>query len=135
MSAGGRPSKFTPEVTEPFLARIRAGHYLNYAAAEAGIGLSTVKAWLKRGTRTGEADKPYREFRAAYQEARVKGLILIEANVLSEAARDPQLGLRVLERLCKERWSTEAAELRQLKKIVERIEAKVDGVNNANGER
>ena len=75
---GGRPTKFEPLLCQRFLALIENGHWFRFACADVGVDKETVRRWLKRGERTGEADKDYREFRARFQEARVKALIKID---------------------------------------------------------
>ena len=67
MPARGRPTKIGPEVTERILMMIRAGNYLETAAAHAGIAKVTLFDWLRRGGR--ESSGVYREFRDAVDKA------------------------------------------------------------------
>lgn len=46
---GGRPSKLTPELTAKVTAAVRAGNWLETAAAYAGVHRATLHEWLKRG--------------------------------------------------------------------------------------
>lgn len=48
---GGRPTKLIPRVHEDIIKTIRAGNYLETAAAFAGINKSTLHDWLRRGER------------------------------------------------------------------------------------
>lgn len=48
-STAGRPTKLTPEVRDKLLTCLRAGTYLETAAAMAGIHRDTLHDWLKRG--------------------------------------------------------------------------------------
>src|SRR5947199_170146 len=78
----GRPSKLTPEVARRVVATIRAGRSKTRAAREAGVALSTLMDWLRRGREYGEpgyaafsnrvkrAEQAAREdYLAAYQAA------------------------------------------------------------------
>jgi uncharacterized protein YhaN len=127
MSAGGRPTKFNPEVVEKFLRLAEGGHYFNFACAACGLGKSTVKRWLARGKRTGKADEPFREFRAAYYEKRSAALLDIERNVISEAKANAEIGLKVLAVLARQRWSAQSNRLQQLEKKVKELEARQIG--------
>jgi hypothetical protein len=75
----GRPSILTAELAERFSLWLRAGNYIETAAALAGIARSSVYLWLRRGAR--EAEGPYREFsdmvRRAMAEAESADLAVI----------------------------------------------------------
>ena len=45
----GRPSKLTPERAQAIALAVSEGHYLQHAAAAAGVARSTVHNWLARG--------------------------------------------------------------------------------------
>ena len=45
----GRPSKLTPERAQAIALAVSEGHYLQHAAAAAGVARSTVHSWLARG--------------------------------------------------------------------------------------
>lgn len=74
---GGRPTKLTPELTEKICESIRAGVYMETAAAIAGIVKSTLYGWLRRAERARikkdgtpyAKDLPYVEFSNALQKA------------------------------------------------------------------
>lgn len=51
MSASGRPSKINPKIQAKICDAIRAGNYIETAAAHAGIHKSTLYDWMKRGAR------------------------------------------------------------------------------------
>lgn len=65
--AGGRPTKFTHEVTSKILMAIRAGNYVETAAAWAGVSKQTIYEWLRTGAT--QAIGKYREFSDAVAEA------------------------------------------------------------------
>jgi hypothetical protein len=47
----GRPTSLTPEVAEIIVEAMRAGNYLETAAALAGISVATLRNWLRDGRR------------------------------------------------------------------------------------
>lgn len=62
----GRPSKFNPEVANTIVLAIRAGNYMETAAAHAGVNKDTLHDWLRRGAR---GEKPYIEFSDSVKKA------------------------------------------------------------------
>ena len=50
----GRPSKLTPERAQAIALAVSEGHYLQHAAAAAGVARSTVHSWLARGQKARE---------------------------------------------------------------------------------
>jgi hypothetical protein len=85
----GRPSKFTAEVTETILAYLRAGTFPHIAAEAAGVGYSTMRAWLTSG------DPAFREFQEAY--TRVAALTRADAEQRLYR-RNPLTWLKVMAR-------------------------------------
>lgn len=55
----GRPTKLTPELHTKFIECLRAGNYLETAAAVIGVESRNVRHWIAKGTRGLE---PYRQF-------------------------------------------------------------------------
>ncbi len=51
MAKPGRPTNLTPEVQEEVCNAIRAGNYMETAAAFAGIDKTTLHDWMRRGAR------------------------------------------------------------------------------------
>lgn len=52
----GRPTKFSQDVAAEILAALRRGHYMETAAALAGISKDTLYRWLKAGARFESAE-------------------------------------------------------------------------------
>jgi hypothetical protein len=100
--SAGRPTKFTDEVTSKILMAIRAGNYVETAAAWAGINKDTFYEWLKLGAK--ETKGKYRTFSDAVGEA----LAYAEVNDLmhiGNAAKDNwQAAAWRLERRNPTRW-------------------------------
>lgn len=67
MGKVGRPTKFSPEVTERILTAIRAGNSLRASAESANIGYTCFKEWVVRGN---EGEEPFATFAAEVQRAR-----------------------------------------------------------------
>ena len=65
--AGGRPSKLTPELARRICDLVRAGNYLETAAAAAGIGHDTIRDWLRKGARARSG--PHHDFAEAFARA------------------------------------------------------------------
>jgi hypothetical protein len=63
----GRPSKLTPEIQEQIVKAIKAGNYIETAAAYAGIAKDTLYNWLKEGARSESG--ALREFSDAVENA------------------------------------------------------------------
>lgn len=54
MTERGRPTKLTYEIIKRITDIVRAGNYLETAAAHAGIDKTTLHRWMKRGAREEE---------------------------------------------------------------------------------
>lgn len=63
----GRPPKLTPELTQKIIEAMRAGCYLETAAAYAGVHVDTLRDWLRKGA-AGKS-KAHKEFSLALEKA------------------------------------------------------------------
>ena len=81
----GRPTKFTPEVTSKILAAIRAGNYIETAAAWAGVNKDTLYDWLKQGS--AQDTGKFKEFSDAVGEALAHAEIT-DVNHVGKAAQN-----------------------------------------------
>ena len=110
------PTKLNYKVQEKIVQAIKAGNYIETAAAYAGINKSTLYDWLKRGEREKQrveknpryrirkSEKPYVEFSDAVEkalaEAEVRDVLLI-----GKAAEEQwQAAAWRLERKFPDRW-------------------------------
>lgn len=78
---GGRPvgtTKLTPELQDKIIAAIRAGNYLETAAASAGIQKETFYDWLRKGARHKKGDKSTEAFKS-FSDAVMKAMAESEA--------------------------------------------------------
>lgn len=132
MSRGGRPSLFAPETIDKIIALITEGHYLSEVAPAVGLSRSTVRSWLTRGKRTGEADKPYRQFLARYHAACGERILSLERTVRAAAREDGELALKMLAVLKRSRYGRDANEIKRLHKRLDEITAMIAGKGTAN---
>lgn len=74
----GRPSKFSPEVQDKIVGLIRAGNYIETAAAIAGISKETFYDWMKQGADPKSRFAPFSDAVVkASAEAEAMDLLLI----------------------------------------------------------
>ena len=67
MAGKGRPTKLTKEIQNTIIRHVRAGNYIETAAAAAGINKTTLYDWLKRGA--NEPDSIFCDFSNAVEQA------------------------------------------------------------------
>lgn len=101
----GRKTRLTPERQQKILNAIRAGAYLETAAAAAGINKVTLHRWLRRGERY--PDTIYSAFSEAVHEALAQAE-LRDVLTISKAAGDGDWRAAAwrLERKYPKRWGT-----------------------------
>ena len=98
----GRPSKLTPDVEAKVCQAIRAGNYIETAAAYAGVSKDTLYAWLKRGASVRSG--PYRHFSDAVSAALATAEVSAVAAVAKGAGKDWRAAAWMLERTRPERF-------------------------------
>lgn len=98
----GRPTKLTPEMQRRVADLVRAGNYVETAAACSGISKDTLYRWLKRGARARSGI--YRDFAEAVEKAQAESEAR-DVTLIATAARDQwQAAAWRLERKFPERW-------------------------------
>lgn len=114
--AGGRPTKLNFDTHNKIITAIRAGNYIETAAAYAGINKSTLYDWLKRGEREKQrvaknprykirkSEKPYVEFSNAVEKALAEAEIRDVAIIAKAAEEQWQAAAWRLERKFPDRW-------------------------------
>jgi hypothetical protein len=97
----------TPDVAETVIGALRAGNYLETAAAFAGISVSTLRNWLRAGRRGSSPELA--DFYRMVQQARAAA----EVEALERIRRDPawQAAAWRLERAYPERWGRRVVEV------------------------
>lgn len=116
MSRKGRPVKLTPELIQEICRVIRAGNYIETAAAYAGISKSTLYDWLRRGKRAKSGI--YRQFSDAVQKALAESEIRDVMIIAKAAEENWQAAAWRLERKFPERWGRK-----------ERVQADINHLN------
>jgi transposase len=127
-----RPSKLSPELQERCAALIRAGNTVEVAAEAAGISEATFYAWMARGEQSRASDRPYREFRAAVEQARAEAEATLVTRIAKAAANGSwPAAAWLLERRYSERWAKVTERNRASR---DEDEAKVDPLDALDGE-
>jgi transposase len=113
----GRPTKLTPELQAKICDAIRAGNYLETAAAFAGINKTTLHRWLRRGANAHQG--AYHAFSRAVDKAFADSEARDVALISKAAAEGSwQAAAWRLERRFPERWG---------RREQHRVEAQVTG--------
>lgn len=147
---GGRPTKLTPELQEEICKAIRAGNYIETAAAFAGISKNTLYEWMKRGAREKErlaknprakvkkSEAPFVEFSDAVEKALAAAEVRDVMLIGKAAETQWQAAAWRLERKFPERWGRKerlevAAEV-DISSYVNALSAAADEVWNDEGD-
>lgn len=111
-----RPTKLNFDTHNKIITAIRAGNYIETAAAYAGVNKSTLYEWLKRGEREKQrvaenpryrirkSEKPYVEFSNAVEKALAEAEIRDVAIIAKAAEEQWQAAAWRLERKFPDRW-------------------------------
>jgi hypothetical protein len=99
----GRPSKFTPDRCERFLAALSTGVFPETAARHAGWSPATLYRILAASSPAHVA------FRDEVRRVETELELRLAGTVTQAAFRDPRLALALLERRFGERWGRRAA--------------------------
>ena len=97
-----RPTKLTPEIQARIVALLRAGNYMETAAAAAGISKQTLYDWLKRGARTKSGQ--FRGFLDAVEKATAEAEARMVAIIAKASEKQWQAAAWHLERTKPERY-------------------------------
>lgn len=97
-----RPTKLSQELHARIVDAVRAGNYIETAAAYAGVNKSTLYAWLKKGARS--ASGPFWEFSNAIEKALASAEVRDVALIGKAADTQWQAAAWRLERKHPQRW-------------------------------
>jgi transposase len=115
----GRPTALTPEVQRRVCEAIAAGNTRHDAAEYAGVGASTVRAWLAKGQRQSRGR--FRAFLAAIKKAEADAVVRNVAIIHKAATKSWQAAAWWLERKRGEDWSQNKDVIHQLVKEVQEL--------------
>ena len=117
MSVMGRPTKLTVELTNKICDMLRAGNYLETAAAYAGIDKATLHRWMKRGARElervqaieggaeiAEEEQMFVDFCNSIKKALAEGEVRDMVIISNAAKQDWKAAAWKLERKFPEKW-------------------------------
>jgi hypothetical protein len=100
------PIKLTDDLTRTFATLVRAGNTVAVACNVVGIDESTYYDWMRRAKRKGDANDPYRAFRAALEQARGEAEAILVGQITTSARNGSwQAAAWLLERRWPERWA------------------------------
>jgi hypothetical protein len=99
---GGRPTKLTRKIIDDFIIALRAGNYLETAAAYVGVSKQTLFNWLRRGARGQE--KICVEFLDSVKKAQAESEIRDIATIVAASKTTWQAAAWRLERKHPGRW-------------------------------
>lgn len=102
----GRPTLLTPETAQRVVDALKAGNFLDTAAAYVGVNRKSLHEWLKKGRAKGARD-PYRGFVVQVDEAMAQAEVMFAARI-ANAAGDPRhwtAAAWMLERRWPDRWA------------------------------
>lgn len=102
-AAPGRPSKLTPDRVTRLAEALRAGHTRATAAALAGIGESTLYAWLQAANQPDAAPE-FVDFLDAVKKAEVEGEDALVGIIRAAADKSWQAAAWILERRRPDSW-------------------------------
>lgn len=126
-SKGGRPFTLSPELTEVVCTSLRAGNYLETAAASAGVTSRSLRLWVQKGhdARKRKVRNRYRRFLDAIEKAQADGEVSHVKAVVDARAEHWQASAWWLERTRPERFG------RRDKVLVENsVREELDGALN-----
>lgn len=137
MALIGRPTKITPKIQETIVENLKAGNYIETAAAHAGIEKKTLYNWMKRAAREQQRvddnprakirkeEAPFVEFLHAVEKAQAFAEVR-DVRLIAKAAEDHwQAAAWRLERKFPDKWGRKdkvSADLQHSGEVVERHE-------------
>lgn len=90
-SRPGRPTVLTPALSAAIVALIRAGNYMETAAAANGVDKSTLYAWLKKGARLSRENREEQEPPGIYSD--IELLLMKFSNASMRARAEAESGI------------------------------------------
>lgn len=126
-----RGAKLTSDVQSRICEAVRAGNYLEIAAAYGGVAEATFHRWMARGAK--ETSGPYRGFRTAIEKASHDAEVGLVASWRKQAKDNWQAAASLLERRFSRRWARrqtiEAVVQEELRVALDRLRGVLDTPN------
>ncbi|MGG3737207.1 hypothetical protein [Aeribacillus pallidus] len=127
----GRPSKLTPEIQKKIIDAVRAGNYMETAAAYAGISKDTLYRWLKQGARAKSGK--YKAFHDAIEKALAEAEVRDVMIIANAATSDWKAAAWRLERKFPDKWGRKeklSADLNHSGQVTKREEYDISITHN-----
>lgn len=134
----GRPTKLNPEIKNKIVTAIRAGNYIETAAAYAGISKNTLYDWLRRGEREKQrveknprykirkSEQPFVDFSDAVEKALAEAEVR-DVAIIAKAAEDQwQAAAWRLERKFPDKWGRKKLDIDMQQDVQGQVEVKND---------
>ena len=125
----GRPSALTPDVQRRVCEAVAAGNTRHDSAEYAGIGESTLRAWLAKGKHQRRGT--YRALLAAVKKAEADAVVRNVAIIQKAAATSWQAAAWWLERKRDADWSQSRGLVRRLAREVQELKQRVSNRRQA----
>ena len=109
MARAGRPTKLTPELHTEIVRTIKAGNYIETAAAMAGINRDTLREWVRQGIRH-PAGK-YGSFARDVEKAMAHSEVMDVLGIRKAGEREWTARAWLLERRFPDKWGKKGADV------------------------
>jgi hypothetical protein len=109
MARAGRPTKLTPELHTEIVRTIKAGNYIETAAAMAGVNRDTLREWVRQGIRRGNGK--YHAFALDVEQAMAHAEVMDVLGIRKAGEREWTARAWLLERRFPDRWGKRGSEV------------------------
>lgn len=109
MAKVGRPTKLTPELHADIVRTIKAGNYLETAAAMAGVERLTLREWIKKGVRAQSG--AYHTFARDIEQAMAHAEVVDVLGIRKAGEKEWTARAWLLERRYPDRWGKRGSEV------------------------
>lgn len=109
MAKTGRPTKLTPELHADIVRTIKAGNYLETAAAMAGVERLTLREWIKKGVRAKSG--AYHAFALDIEQAMAHAEVVDVLGIRKAGEKEWTARAWLLERRFPDRWGRKSADV------------------------
>ncbi len=110
MAKAGRPTKLTPDLHAEVIRLIKAGNYLETAAAMVGVERPRLRVWVRRGM--NEKRGRYHEFALDVEQAMAHAEAMDVLGIRKAGEREWTARAWLLERRFPTRWGRRSAEVK-----------------------
>lgn len=109
MAERGRPTALTPELHADIVRTIKAGNYIETAAAMAGINRDTLREWVRQGVRHPKGK--YGSFARDIEQAMAHAEVIDVLGIRKAGEKEWTARAWLLERRFPDRWGKRGSEV------------------------